>query len=380
MWHRFLLMLSRQYLRGQMGRRPVLPLAGLDPAMVRRVLLISATALGDTLFSTPAIRALKESFPSWSLEVLGHRVFGELLTHNPWVDRRWFYPGRNRRLLTLARDLRRRHFDLVIILHGNDPEATLLAYLTGSPYIIGSAGSPLDMAYSAAPAPFAPLEHAIERRLDYVRLLGADTTDKRMDLFLGPEEIHQAQAILTEHFGGAAERVMALHPSGSNPYKWWPGENFVELGNFLYESYGAPLLLISDRKDREVAEALASRLAGPVLVTGGRLPLLTVAALLKRCRLLVANDSGPLHLGLALGTPTIALLGADHPARIGPYQVEWGASLHKREESCGLNPCRLLKCRDNVCLKAITVPEVVRVIEEWWATRFLQAGPLEHHH
>ena len=146
MWHKFLLSFSRQYLRRRVRRRPPRPLTELDPAKVRRVLLISATALGDTLFSTPAIRALKERFPAWELEVLGHRVFGTLLAHNPYVARLWAYPGRNRRLLRLVRELRGRHYDLVIILHGNDPEATLVAHLTGGPFIIGSAGSPLAFA------------------------------------------------------------------------------------------------------------------------------------------------------------------------------------------------------------------------------------------
>jgi DNA-binding transcriptional LysR family regulator len=86
------------YLRRQVRRRPPRRLADLDPAQVRRVLLISATALGDTLLSTPAIRALKERYPDWQLEVLGHRVFGAILAHNPHVARLWAYPGRNRRL------------------------------------------------------------------------------------------------------------------------------------------------------------------------------------------------------------------------------------------------------------------------------------------
>ena len=67
-------------------------------------------------------------------------------------------------------------------------------------------------------------------------------------------------------------------------------------------------------------------------MTGGRFPLLTMAALMSHCRLLVANDSGPLHLGLALGVPNIGLLGADDPRRVGPYKVDWGIALHKREE------------------------------------------------
>ena len=131
--HKLFMKLAHTYLARRVSRRPPRLLSDLDLGGVRRVLIISNTALGDTLFSTPAIRALKERFPAWELEVLAHRVFGAVLTHNPHVSRIFTYPGRNRRLSILARDLRRRGYDLVIILHGNDPEATLLAHLTGSP-------------------------------------------------------------------------------------------------------------------------------------------------------------------------------------------------------------------------------------------------------
>ncbi|MGB8991449.1 MAG: glycosyltransferase family 9 protein [Desulfobaccales bacterium] len=368
--HKILLKLARFYLARRVRRRPPRPLTDLDPEKVRRVLIISNTALGDTLFSTPAIRALKERYPAWELEVLAHRVFGALLAHNPYVAQIFTYPGRNRRLLSLVRDLRRRNYNLAIILHGNDPEATLLAYLSGAPYLIGSARSPLSFAYAATVAPTDPHEHAIERRLDYVRLLGADTTDKRMDLFLPPEELERAAAILTTNFGRVPPLLMAFHPTGSDPYKWWPAASFVELGNFLYETYQAPLLIMSGSGDRPQAEAIAAQLAGPALVTGGRYPLLTVAALLSHARLLVANDSGPLHLGLALGVPTIGLLGADDPRRVGPYGVDWGMALHKRAEVCELDPCLLKKCPQNKCMEAIEVAEVVKLIQDWWEPRY----------
>ncbi len=366
MWHKLLIGISRQYLKRQVRHHPPPPLAALVPAQVRRVLLISDTALGDTLFSTPAIRALKERYPAWELEVLAHRVFGSLLTHNPHVAKLWTYPGRNRRLLTLVEDLRRRGYDLAIILHGNDPEATLLAYLSRASYIIGSARSPLSFVYSAAVSFTDPDEHAIERRLDYVRLLGADTANKHMDLFLPPEETERAATILKEHFGEIPPLLLALHATGSDPYKWWPAMSFIELGNFLYESYRAPLLIISGAGDREQAEAIATQLAAPTLVTGGRYSLLTVAALLSHCRLLVANDSGPLHMGLALRVPTIGLLGADAPQRVGPYGVDWGVALHKREDGCKREPCLLKKCPENRCLTAITVSEVIELVKKWW--------------
>jgi ADP-heptose:LPS heptosyltransferase len=372
MWHKLLIAISRHYLERQVRRQPPAPLSALATAKVRRVLLISNTALGDTLFSTPAIRALKERYPTWELEVLAHRVFGSLFSHNPHVAKIWTYPGRNHRLLALVRELRQRSYDLAIILHGNDPEATLLAYLSGAPFIIGSARSPLSFVYSAAVAFSDPDEHAIERRLDYVRLLGADTTDKRMDLFLPQIELERARAILTENFGQVPPLLMALHPTGSDPYKWWPAASFIELGNFLYESYQAPLLIISGAGDRKPAEAIAAQITGPTLVTGGRYPLLTVAALLSRARLLVANDSGPLHMGLAPGVPTIGLLGADAPQRVGPYGVEWGVALHRRDEVCHLEPCLLKKCPENFCMEAISVDGVVEMIRTWWKPEFLQ--------
>ena len=371
MWHKLLLSVSRRYLQRRVRRRPPRPLTELDLTEVRRVLLISATALGDTMFSTPAIRALKGRYPNWELEVLGHRVFGTLLAHNPYVARVWAYPGRNRRLVRLVRELRDRNYGLVIILHGNDPEATLVAHLTGSPFIIGSAGSPLAFAYSArVERPADAFAHAIERRLDYVRLLGADTADKRMDLFLTPAERGEAEAILARHFGAVPPLLLALHPTGSDPYKWWPAENFIELGNYLTETYRAPLLIISGSKDRDAAEAIAGRIKGPSLVTGGRFSLRLVAALLSHCRLLVANDSGPLHMGLALQVPTLALIGADHPRRIGPYGVDWGTSLYKREEVCDLEACLLKKCPENRCLTAIEVSDVINLLKEWWKPRF----------
>ncbi|MBW1992574.1 MAG: glycosyltransferase family 9 protein, partial [Deltaproteobacteria bacterium] len=177
------------------------------------------------------------------------------------------------------------------------------------------------------------------------------------------------EEVLTRHFG-TPNRLMALHATGSGAYKWWPLERFAVLGAYLYQCYRAPLLIISGSWDRARAEALAARLPGPTLVTGGSFPLPMVAAMLKRARLLVANDSGPLHMALALGVPSIALIGADHPARIGPYQVDWGTCMYRKEEVCQEERCLNRRCQENRCMQAITVEEVVRVVEAWWEPRW----------
>ncbi len=371
MWHKFLMGISRAYLRNAVRRRPPRALEELDLAGVRRVLLLNATALGDWFFSTPAFRALKETYPHWQLDVLVNPAFKDLAAHNPHLSRLWLYPGRGARLISLMGKIRRQHYDLVIILHGNDPEATLIARAAGTPFIIGSGKSPLAFAYAATVPPPGLFEHAIERRLAYARLLNADTRDRRMDLAVPPAEIERARDILAQHFGGLPELLIALHPTGSAPYKRWPLERYAELGKFIHERYQAPILIISGGQDRPIAEKLAALLPGPALVTGGRYPLITVAGLLSHCRLLVANDSGPLHMALALGVPTIALLGADHPARIGPYQIDTATYLYAKESACPEPDCLTRRCPDNLCLKAISTQDVITTLQTWWAPRFL---------
>lgn len=371
MWHNLLMWGARRYLRRQARRRPPRPLKDLDLTRVRRVLLLNATALGDFLFSTPVFRALKETYPAWELDILLHPGWQELAAPNPHLSRRWLYPGRGPRLISLMGQISRPGYDLAVILHGNDPEASLMARATGAPFIIGSAHSPLAFTYSATISHPDPLEHAIERRLAYARLLGADTENRQMDLFLPDSARQRARDILAHHFNGYPERLMALHATGSAPYKWWPLKRYAELGRWLQERYQAPLLIISGARDRPVAEKLAAGLPGPTLVTGGRYNLVTVAGLLSHCRLMIANDSGPLHMALALQVPSLALLGADHPARIGPCRVAWGVYLYKKEEVCPEPRCLNRACPDNRCLKAITTDEVINAIQTWWEPRFL---------
>jgi ADP-heptose:LPS heptosyltransferase len=361
---------SQAYLRNAVRRRPPRPLEELDFSAVQRVLLLNATALGDLLFSTPVFRALKETYPHWQLDVLVHPRSQDLAAPNPNLSRLWLYPGRGAGLVNLMRQVHQQHYDLVAILHGNDPEATLIAWAAGTPFIIGSAHSPLSFAYSATISHPDPFEHAIERRLAYARLLGANTRNRHMDLRVPTPELQRARDILMQQFGSLPELLIALHPTGSAPYKWWPQERYVELGKFIQERYQATILIISGKKDRPAAEQLAAQLPGPTLVTGGRYPLLTVAGLLTHCRLLVANDSGPLHMALALGVPTIALLGADHPARIGPYQVDTATYLYSKESACMEPDCLTRLCPDNLCLQAITTQDVISTIQTWWEPRF----------
>ncbi|MGQ9920442.1 MAG: glycosyltransferase family 9 protein [Desulfobacca sp.] len=370
MWRKLRLQLATSWLRWRQRRQPGRSWNEWRPEAVQRVLLLNATALGDFLFSTPAIQGLVERFPTWQVDILVQPGLLPLIAVTPGLHQGWACPKGSLRLWRLARELRAQQYDLVIILHGNDPEATLLAVLTGAPYIIGSAHSALSFVYAAAVPRQGLSEHAIERRLNLVRPLGVEVAAKQMAISLPNAVRQRAAALLREHFGSQPPLLLALHPGGSDAYKRWPAARFAELARWLTAVYGARLLIIGSADERLLGEQIAAQAEAPALVTGGRFDLLTVAGLLSHCQLLVGNDSGPLHLGLALQVPSIGLLGADAPERVGPYQAPWGQAIYQAA-ACPRNPCLTKRCPRSLCLEAIQTAEVYHLIRQWWAPNFL---------
>ncbi len=364
------LQLATRWLRWRQGRQPVRAWSQWRPEAGQRVLLINSTALGDLLFSTPAIRGLAEHFPDWQIDILVQPGLLSLVAADPCLHRCWAYPAGLLGWWRLARALQAQKYDVVIILHGNDPEATLLAHSTGAPFILGSAHSPLHFAYSWAVPRHSLAEHAIERRLNFVRRLGVEVQEKQMAVFLPAEVRERAAGLLVEHCGGLPQVLIALHPGGSDAYKRWPAQRFGELARWLVRAYDAQFLILGTSRERSLGEEVAQMAGAPALVTAGNFDLLTAAGLLSHCHLLVGNDSGPFHLGLALKVPSLGLFGADAPERVGPYQVPWGRAIFKAE-ACPRDPCVTRKCPRPVCLEAIQTEEVCGLLQEWWEPNFL---------
>ena len=128
--------------------------------------------------------------------------------------------------------------------------------------------------------------------------------------------------------------------------------------------YNARFIIFSSRQEASVAQSIASKIKGRVLLADDRYNLGETGSLIKKCNLFIANDSGPIHMALALGVPSIALIGADSPLRIGPYQMENAVSLYKKEQVCDVARCLNQRCRDNRCMKNIFPEEAFKVISE----------------
>jgi ADP-heptose:LPS heptosyltransferase len=184
--------------------------------------------------------------------------------------------------------------------------------------------------------------HEIERRLDIVRAAGA--TPKSYELDFITEKRHRQTEKL----------VIGLHPGSKDKFKQWPAEYFVKVAQKLQETVPCKIVVTGSENERALVEAICAEIGSAEAVIQ---PLKTMAAILEHLTLFITNDTGPLHLALAMKTPTIALFAPTNPLICGPYH-NTSAQVIQASPTCF--PCLKKKCRDPFCMRQISPDAVVQ--------------------
>ncbi|MDI3316075.1 MAG: glycosyltransferase family 9 protein [Bacillota bacterium] len=272
--------------------------------------------LGDTLFATPALRALRRRFPGAQVTVLAWSSNAELLAGNPAVDRLWEAEGPIElpRWLVTCQEAR---FDLAV---GLSNVGSWLAAFSGARWRTGFASQSLGLLYNV-PVPDRRDLHAVDYALRVAAALGAEPPrDPAPEVYPSPAERRWARRF-ERRFRLPGRPLVAIHPGGRFfPQKRWPATYFARLASELERRRGARLLVVGGPDDAEAGEAILDALAerGNGRNLAGRIGLRRTAALLARADLFVGNDSAPLHLAWAMGTPTLALFGPTDPRNFAP--------------------------------------------------------------
>lgn len=293
----------------------------LDPSS--RVLVFSTAGLGDSLLDSAGIRALADSFPGITIEAVVHHRRRDISQHNPLLARLHFLRKGPLAFVSLWRTLRARGpWDAVLFLSCHDPEARCLGYLlardgtfglewrTQMPWLCANniSDPPLRKAHLAVQA--VQIARAAGASDKLVRMVydvpAADRAE--LDQKLGELEIPRDPGVVFQLGGGGAG------------FRDWPVEHFVELARLAAAAGIRPLILLGGPDHREKAARFAALAGGlPVFDVVGKLRFPLSAALLERSRCLVSTDTGIMHLGFAIGTPTVALLHpTPGPSRVGP--------------------------------------------------------------
>lgn len=336
----------------------------------QRILLIKPSSLGDLVHAMPALAALRDRFPAASFTWLVKSQWADLVERMEGVDEVWPVPPGLTGWLSQVPRLRAARFDLVIDLQGL-LRSGAMSWLAGCPVRMGLSTAREGSRWfytDEVPVETADI-HAVERNLLVARALGAAVPSRPAFRFRSSEQDRTAAAALLEREGiRPGEAWIAMNVAARWPTKRWPPESFAQAADGLHKEGLGRVVLTGGPDERAEAEAVTRMMASKPADLTGRIPLGLLPALLKAASLMVTNDSGPMHVAAAVGTPVVALFGPTNPRLTGPY----GGPHRVLVSGIACSPCYSRRCRHQVereCLRRLSPAAVVEAAREQMAAR-----------
>ncbi len=315
-----------------------------------RFLIISTTALGDTLWGTPAIRTLRQSYPQAYIAILTSSLGQELLKYNPHLSDCFILPSSPIQIAKLLWKLYKKKIDTVLVFHTSQRIALPLASLLMPRRIIGSLNINKGLDFLLTDPIPQKEEHEIARRLRIAAKAGAIFSSPCMEIFLSPQDEQIAENFLP-HLNTP---IIALHPGAKDRFKQWNPDCFAKVGIRLQKEIGAQIIVTGTGAERPLMDSIAKQIPGAIILSEG-FPIRALAALFKRCSLVISNDTGPMHVAYAMKTPTLSLFGPTDARLCGPYFLSHAIAI-QTEKTC--TPCIRKRCKEPFCLFQIS-PESV---------------------
>lgn len=329
----------------------------------RRLLIIKPSSLGDIVHALPTAAALRRRCPSARVTWLVKREWAGVLEGNPAIDEVLAVDLSVMGWPAAIRAVRAGRFDLVVDLQGLLRSA-VLGWVSGAPLRIGFAngreGSPWFYT-QRVPVP-SPALHAVDRYLLAAQHLGAqpEQPDSRaFPLPRDPQAESWVAALLQSEGVQAGTALAAVNPSARWATKRWPAESFAAVADHLQEKGGARVVLIGGQADRLAGEEVIRRMRTRPIDLVGKTTVKELIALLRPLRVLITNDSGPMHLAAALGVPVVAVFGPTDPGRTGPYGP--GHTVLRSGVPC--SPCFSRTCRNPRLMECLTAIRPEQVID-----------------
>ena len=336
---------------------------------IERILVTRTDRIGDVVLSTPVLEALRMRFPQAWIAVMVAVDTRELVEGNPYIDEVIVYDklGPEKSWLgtwRFAREIYKKDFDIAIHLHPTN-RVHWVSYLARIPVRLGYRYKNYRLLTNVIPhLKQEGKKHEAQYNFDLLAPLGINPPEHPEPHIPLSETAHQQLEKIKSEAGLAGHSYVVLSPGSSCPSKMWAPSRFAELGNLVAKKYQVPVVLIGSEKEKALASQISSWMDAKPVNLAGRLTLGETAWLLKGSRLLVSNDSGPVHIAGAVGTPVISIFGRKQPG-LGP--VRWGPLapnskvIHK---DVGCEVCLAHRCTYSfLCLDQIQVSEVMEAVE-----------------
>ena len=347
-----------------------------------KILIINPYGIGDVIFTTPVIKNLRRALPAAQIAYLANGRTADFLKQNPDINQVFIYErdefvaAYRQNPLTFAQkwfsfyqEIRREKFDLVLDFSLNNTFGFLAAacgikrrigfnyrgrgqFLTDKIELLGFEG-----------------KHVVDFFLDLLTFIDVPIIDNHLFLTVPAKDIQWAKDWLKKHEVDGRKPLVAVFPGGGASwgnqakYRLWSPVNYAQLVDKIIENFDADIILLGDSKDEALCRDV-SRLANfPLYDAVGQTTLLGLAALFKQCRAAIINDSGSVHVAVALGVKALSIYGPVDPNVYGPYPPAEHRTVQKK---LPCQPCyrrfRMPQCSHISCLRDLSVEEVYRKV------------------
>jgi 3-deoxy-D-manno-octulosonic-acid transferase/heptosyltransferase-1 len=357
-----------------------------------KILIVKLSAIGDVLHTLPALTALRRHYPDaqidWLVEdsaadlVQGHTALNKVLVWRRREFAKLLRVGKLfaavRLFLSLLLSLRDTRYDLIIDFQALLKSSLWIFLARGrrkAGFGQGMEHSENSHFFLNERIPAVSMEiHALDRGLRLLQALGIPDSQVLCDLTIGEEDERAAEQLLVENGVRLDQPFIAINPVAKWPTKLWAAERFRELAERLLND-GSQVVFTGSKEDRPLIDEIACTLGSPVVRLDGRTSLKVLAAVYRSASLVVTTDTGPMHLGAAVGTPVVALFGPTAPWRTGPYGE--GHVVLRAGVSC--SPCFSKSCKTTefermACMNRITVEQVVEAVARLGAEKRSRVG------
>ena len=334
----------------------------------QRILVRAPNWIGDAVMCEPALRGLRSLFPPAELTILAKPSIAELYTGCSGVDQVLVYDDKGTHVgiagkWALAGLLRRHHFDLAVLFQ-NAFEAAFLAWLAGIPRRYGYAtdGRVLFLTQPVAVPRPESLVHQVEYYWNMLKPLGVSGDAPLPTLHVSTDEDRIVDDRLASAGIDSAHLMVGINPGSTyGSAKRWLPERFAEVAQRVVRQLekeagvGVAVAILGGRGEESLGKNIASRLDCRSIVLSGATTIRELMAVVKRCRLLITNDTGPMHIAAAFGVPIVAVFGPTDSRTTAPYGQE--QSVVREPVDCA--PCLLRDCPiDHRCMTRISVDRV----------------------
>jgi ADP-heptose:LPS heptosyltransferase len=307
-----------------------------------KILVVSTTALGDTLWALPALQSLKDSLPNAKICLLTKQIGLEIFQNSPFLDQIFllkepFFKD----IFSLWRALKKEKFDTILIFHTSQRLTLPLCALLGANTIVGSSGINKGLDYLLTKKTNTSYQHEIDRRLSIINEIGAKVTTKTM-VWDAPKSLREKTT-----------KWIAIHPGSKDLFKRWPIDYFAKVANELID-LGYEVFITGNEVEKPLLYSLREKTTKSQIFLPKSLE--EFGSFLKHVDLLISNDTGPVHLAASIQTPLLALYGPTDPNLCGPTYAK-DASFIAKKPTC--SPCLKKKCKVPFCLLQIGPDEVI---------------------